>query len=477
MAKKAPKRGASDETSTISFADAFRSNIDSVVDYGKLPEPVLCSTDSDILDIILGGGLVTGKYHCFAAAAGSGKSTTAARTMINFLNKYPDGLGIYADAEQATDDERLISLGMPYVADPSDPTGKTPKRYYDKYGNAKVEWRPGFQSVSLNFTVEEGFKLLDMLINLKVNYHKESAPALIIFDSMDVMKTEKELETDNVDQALANKAKVLKFYMERYLRKLAVYNICVVLISHIGKKIQINPYEQYDGRMGALKDLTITGGKAMQFYPYSMVMFRMRNSTVIAKETAEMGIQKGFYVEANTMKSKAFPFNLTVLLVFDALKGFVHYPTAFLNMREGNWFKGSGNSRWLPEFPDDKFNGPSFFQKIQDPDFRSKVDVSWKNYLQAAYGKYTPILMKANTLQQDSTGVSSNIDINTFEGIVDTLISSNDTAEQVVAVPEAPVQEPTPEPEPEQAVEPPQEAPFINPFSFENVEETGSEQM
>ena len=126
----------------------------------------------------------------------------------------------------------------------------------------------------------------------------------------------------------------------------------------------MGPYEAYDGKMSSLKDFTIAGGKAIQFYPHNMVMFRARMGNTISKELESMGIDSGFITEATTFKAKNFSSNLLVSLVFNMLKGFDEYPTIYYNMTKDNWFNGTV-SKSLPEYPDDKFNSKTFFEKLK----------------------------------------------------------------------------------------------------------------
>ena len=109
------------------------------------------------------------------------------------------------------------------------------------------------------------------------------------------------------------------------------------------------------------------------------------------------------------MKAKSFSSNLVIPLVFNTLKGFDEYPTRFYNMKENDWFGGSGVSRYLPEYPDEKFNASSFFEKLEnDSSFKEKVDISWKNYLDTTYKKYHAIMSTMNAIHQST-------DINSFD--------------------------------------------------------------
>lgn len=412
-------RKRKDDTLTdisTNFNDAFQSELNKLCQF-DIPDPVLCSTGSTLLDTIIGGGFPTGKYHVFAAPAHSGKSTTCIKTMANFLKNYSDGNVLWIDGEQATPESRLMQLGMPYEykkdengnAIINESTGMPEPEI--KAETKSVMWDPRFFRIPVNIPLEKAFELIDKIIEVKINYKKESDPLMVIFDSLDSLPTKKEMETDDVDKAIGQRTKVLGYYMKRYLYKIAQYNICVIFITHMGKAIKMmGPYEPYDGKMASLKDFTIAGGKAIQFYPYNMITFRAYMSKKIDEELFDMGISSGFVVVATTLKAKGFAFNLSVPLVFNTLKGFDEYPTRYYNMnlKEDKWFEGTV-SKNMPEFPDIKFNIKSFFKMLnEDPSFKEKVDISWNNYLKYKFNKYHSVMSQLESTHQ-------NIDIDDFD--------------------------------------------------------------
>ena len=403
------------DNSSLSFSELFQSKLSKLCTFNN-PDPILCSTGSSLLDTIIGGGLLTGRYHVFAAPAHSGKSTTCIKTIANFLNSTgEDSAALWIDGEQATPPNRLIQLGIPYQHD-KDIEGKDiidqytglPKPLFTEDGK-DVIWDNRFFRVPVNIPLEKAFELIDACIQVKIERHKEANPLLVVFDSLDSLPTLKEIETDDVDKAIGQRAKVLGYYMKRYLYKLTQYNICVIFITHIGKKLSMQgPYEAYDGKMSSLKDFTVAGGKPIQFYPYNMIFFRSRIGKTVDDMLQDMGVPAGFIVEATTLKAKSFSSNLVVPLVFNSLKGFDEYPTRFYNMAKNKWFNGTV-SKTMPEFPDDKFNTKTFFSKIEeDPEFKKKVDISWQNYLDEHYKKYHSIMNSMNEINQ-------NVDYDSFD--------------------------------------------------------------
>ena len=422
MARKRKEDLSVSKELATSFAEAFQTELEAMTDY-DIADPMFCSTGSSLLDTILGGGWLSGKYHVIAAPAHSGKSTVCIQTISTFLNQYPNGAALWIDAEQATPDLRLMQLGIPYYHQ-KDENGNdiidsysgmalpvTEQKKSKNTGEVRemVKWDPRFFRVPTNITVEKAFEYIDKCIQIKINSNTERDPLLVIFDSLNAMPTNKEMEVDDPDKAIGQRGKVLDFYFKKYLHKLSQYNICVIFICHLGKAIKMmGPYEAYDGKMSSLKDFTIAGGKAIQFYPHNMVMFRARMGNTISKELESMGIDSGFITEATTFKAKNFSSNLLVSLVFNMLKGFDEYPTIYYNMAKDNWFNGTV-SKSLPEYPDDKFNSKTFFEKLkEDTSFKDKVEESWKNYLHDKYDRYHSIMKSFDATRQ-------NMDINNFD--------------------------------------------------------------
>ena len=422
---------------STNIGELFQSELSKMCDF-KAPDPILCSTGSSLLDTIVGGGLSTGKYHVFAAPAHSGKSTTCIRTIADFLSSNEDGLALWIDGEQATPAYRLMQLGIPYTHK-KDENGNdiidtnlglpVPMTNSDRLDD--IKWDNRFFRVPYNLSLEKAFSLIDKCIEIKINCNKEDNPLLVVFDSLDSLPSEKEIESRDADQAIGQKAKVLGFYMKKFLFKLSQYNICVIFISHIGKKLSMQgPYEAYDGKMSTLKDFTLSGGKPIQFYPSNMIFFRSRIGTTIDKELEDMGIVAGSIVEATTMKAKNFSNNLCVPLVFNTLKGFDEYPTRFYNMKKNDWFGGSGVSRFLPEFPDDKFNAKTFFTKLNnDKSFKDKVDISWSNYLKETYSKYHKIMATMNDINQSMD--IDNFDSSEAQSYMEDFFNKGDIGETV----------------------------------------------
>jgi hypothetical protein len=242
------------------------------------------------------------------------------------------------------------------------------------------------------------------------------------------MPSEKEMsamedgKTIGVDSIIGTKAKILGFYMRNTLLKLQRYNICCTFITHIGKKLDMSPYATYDGRLASLRDYSISGGKAIQYFPSVMLWLRSRLTNKNDEDLEKMGIVSGFVVEASTLKSKDFSFDITIPLVFDTMRGLNEYGTRFINMRDDDWFGGNPNAKTLRTLPDVRFNTGTFFNKLNsDPNFKLAVDNDWKLYLDAKYGKYQRVITDAHKLNQEFDGISNNLNEDVLDKVIDNI--------------------------------------------------------
>ena len=179
-------------------------------------------------------------------------------------------------------------------------------------------------------------------------------------------------------------------------------------------------YEQYDGRLSALGDFVIGGGKAMSYFPYTMIFLRARITKKNDEVLENWGINSGFIVEATTLKCKAFSFKITVPLVFDTVTGFNDLRTKAFNMLEDSWFSGS-TKLTLPNYEE----GPKFYAKdfikvydSSDDVFKQKFEETWKEYSKWKFDRYYELKRKLEN-GEDLTGITDVLDPQTVNDIVD----------------------------------------------------------
>lgn len=100
--------------------DAFMDDLIDGTDMVRVEEGSLMNTDSRpkarfplwVINCILGGGIPLTLQTEFSGLPASGKTTSAYQTLANYLNQYPDGIGVVIDTEGSMDVPRLKSFGI-----------------------------------------------------------------------------------------------------------------------------------------------------------------------------------------------------------------------------------------------------------------------------------------------------------------------------------------------------------------------------
>lgn len=163
------------------------------------------------LNCILGGGLPMGIIVEAYGEPASGKSSTWYQTMGNFQKQYPNGVSIIIDTEASVDSTRMPFMGC----DPS----KTLRIPAD--------------------SIESGFDQLFAILDKKVQNPKlKELPVFIIWDTIGIGVTEKQLETsDQFAGGMLEKAKTIKFYLSALLPRIEEQPIAVVLLNQVTTKM------------------------------------------------------------------------------------------------------------------------------------------------------------------------------------------------------------------------------------------------
>ena len=410
MAKR--KSLNTNEISGLSFGEMFKKKIKEVTDTDNLPEQVCIPTGNDLFDKIIGGGLLTGTYNMFTGPAGSGKSTFAINVQANFIKKFPNGYILYFDTEQATTDDRLKMLGVP------------------------IDENENIIKLSYGLTVEEVFRHIQNFIALKEQFAIEkddpsyrNIPSLIIWDSVDMSATEKELEVDSSEKATGQKAKQIGFFMRKFTREFRKYNILFITVNHITKKLSMmGPYEPYDGVMAGLKDFRLSGGKSIQYGPSTLCFLRgLENTKKRVEILQKYGIESGSIVQASTIKCKNFPCDITVELIFDSLKGFDNFFTKVHNMIMESFIVPNGRSfSFKGDESEEKYKLDEFKNLYTSNEkFKKSFDDTWDKYIEDKYSYYASSLNNLNNdhPNMDFDGVTNNIDMNVINEISNENIS------------------------------------------------------
>lgn len=241
-------------------------------------------TGIDLIDCLTGGGFTVGQFVQFAGLPGSFKSTLMAQ-ILGSAQKYYNGrlLAVYYDTEVAMTQKRLSQLG---VCNP-------PMKPYD------------------DVTVEVLFKTIEAMCAYKEAKNIET-PSVIVWDSIANTSTTKERSTDEINQTMGLKQKLLSQLFPRYLPKMKKYKICLWGVNQLRDKLDVGMYGPPPDLAG-LGSYDVPGGKAIKFN--SSMFLKLQNRSEFSED--QYGF-KGRLLEGIFIKNKSF----APLIKFNLIAGF-----------------------------------------------------------------------------------------------------------------------------------------------------------
>lgn len=159
------------------------------------------------LNCILGGGIPLGVIVEAFGDPASGKSSTMYCMMGNFQRQYPNGIGIIVDTEASIDSERMPFLGV---------------------NPEKVLRIPAT-------TIEEGFSQVYKILDKKAsNPDFRDIPVFILWDTIGINPTNREMESDNAyAEGMMGHAKLLKHQLSKLFPRIEEHPIIVVLLNQV----------------------------------------------------------------------------------------------------------------------------------------------------------------------------------------------------------------------------------------------------
>ena len=172
------------------------------------------------------GGLKRGSFHVVYGNASSGKTTTTLNLLEGIQMTQPDAITLYLDSETAVD-ERFLSR-MPYL-----------------------------NQENIIFLKEQ---TAEYALNKVVEYAKENLVDYIVIDSLDSLISIKETEKGLDEAVMMEKARVLSRALPILQSACRENNLTVIIIQQV--RTQFSGVIVTEGR---------SGGKAMQFYPSTVV--------------------------------------------------------------------------------------------------------------------------------------------------------------------------------------------------------------
>lgn len=290
------------------------------------------SSGCKLLDCVLGGGYPIGRIVNIVGDKAAGKSLLCIEAAANFLNKYPEGIIRYAEAEAAFDQDYARALGLPV---------------------SKTEF------VDNCVTVEDFFEdLEDTLDRLK----DLDTPCLYILDSLDALSDRAELKRDLDEGSYGvEKAKKMSQLFRRLVQRLENLRVCIIIVSQVRDNIGVVFGKRYSR----------SGGRSLDFYASQVIYLAISKTLKVMKSKVERPV--GVEVKARCEKNKiGLPFrNCTFPIIFgygvDDLMANLAWLEEIGDIEKGDAKKKNTEYKKLPN--------EEFF-KVSD-EVASKVEKMW----------------------------------------------------------------------------------------------------
>ena len=309
------------------------------------------STGIDFLDCMSGGGFTVGQFVQFVGLPGSFKSTLVAQVLGNAQRQFNGKLlCVYYDTEVAMTKKRLAQLG---VCNPP----------ISPYGDITIEQL--FQTIEAMCAYKES-KGIDI-------------PSIIVWDSIANTSTLKERSTDEINQTMGLKQKLLSQLLPRYLFKLKKYKICLWGVNQLRDKLDVGMYGPPPDLKG-LGSFDIPGGKAIKFNSSQLLMLQNR-----AELTEDKYGFRGYLLECKFIKNKSFQPQIKFNLITDFSHGIDNFFTNYQLLVDNKRLQ-SGAWNHLVSVPDVKFRTKDAKELYNTNEkFKEAFDKEVKDVLQTVY--------------------------------------------------------------------------------------------
>jgi RecA/RadA recombinase len=306
---------------------------------------IFIPTGIDLLDAILGGGLVLGTMVMFAGVPGAGKSMLAAQCLANAQQIYEDLLGIYLDSEEATTTQRLMSLGV-----------------------RKPPIKP-----RNNVTIEDYFKSIEAVCLFKEKAKIIEKPSMIILDSLANTQTQKERETDDPNTVIGYKARLLSCVLPKYISKINRYNISLIVVNQLRDQMKMGQFAPRADLKFISQNKIIPGGNSINFNAFMTLEMFVKSAIDPNRPDCKFPFS-GIIVSVKAIKNKAFPPNIPIDLVGDFTRGFNNFWTNYKFLTDNKRLH-TGAWNYLATCPDKKFRTKDASKMYEDDlEFKEAFD-------------------------------------------------------------------------------------------------------
>lgn len=312
-------------------------------------------------------GVPGGKITQFVGPSSSGKTAAAIQCGWRMVRNYGEDAGIiHLDAEDATEDQRILDL-----------TGMDIETYRKRYklisDQSVMTFGKTLDIVSKLCEVKEANKDRLMHDTGFYNIYGEPiityTPTVIIIDSL-LKIVDDGMDASDMGGATDNMRDAQKRarWLKNILNYTGKYNINIIMVNHLGNKIQITPMSGSKELPFIPNEKTIPGGEKVTFYSSSIILFVPVGSKANVKHVETEGYN-GLPVKISVVKSRSGAGGLQATNEFIQEYGFDSRLTLMNFAKEKELIKGRNPKCYFEGYEDIVFDTRIFMEEMaKNPD-------------------------------------------------------------------------------------------------------------
>lgn len=277
-------------------------------------------------------GLPGGRMFTIAGKSSTGKTTLAIGMSHHIIKNFEESSIIHVDIEQATTNSRVMSV--------TDVTREDieSNRYYLTNDIVYIE-----DLMDLVFKIvdnKEAHKK-DLLINTGlldefgseiINY----APTVIIVDSIASLESKDVYNTEFGATDAMQLARRIKSFYKKMMPICSRYNIFIININHLFKKIGMNPFQKEQAQTNYFDiDEYSPGGDGPIIYAHTMLKLIASD-----KRKKEDDGYDGFICKCKLLKSRTNKSGKIFIMAYDQERGFCPFLTLYEFLKMNGYIEG-----------------------------------------------------------------------------------------------------------------------------------------
>ena len=350
------------ESMALDFNDFLQDKVDIDNEDGgnidRLP------TGIDLLDAIAGGGFGCGTFGVIAGSPGTFKSALLAQIIGTSQKKFKGRMtASYHDAEVAMTRERLANMGVV---------------------------RPQIEPYT-DVTIENIFKTIAATIGFKEAKGIMDWPSIVGWDSIANTETEKARTTDDLNQTIGLKARMLSQLFPRYVHKMRKSKITLLAVNQLREKLEMGMFAPA-ADLQHMGNKDIPGGQSVKFNAFHLLMLKNKGDL----KFDQYGFN-GVRLEAVFIKNKFFRPNIPIMMLVDFNTGISNFWTNYNFLVDQKRIQ-AGAWNFLLSLPENKFRTKDALTLYNtDQSFKTEFDKQVKETIQQVILSRAPVAVQQTT--------------------------------------------------------------------------------